>query len=87
MWIEVRGCTMVHTMTIEDIIAGRDLISWRILGECFRVARGAGLTYRTIQAWQAKGMPHVHDGRYILYSWPEVWAWYKVYFHKGWTPG
>ena len=68
--------------TIEEIINGRELISWHDLSECFRVARGIGLTFRTIQAWQADKMPYIQDGRCLLFSWPEVWAWYKIHHHR-----
>jgi len=71
-------------MTIEEIIAGRDLIPWKDLSACFKASpRGLGLTFTTIQAWQTQGMPHVRDGRRLLFSWQEVWEWYKIHFHRG----
>lgn len=71
-------------MTIDEIIAGRDLIPWKDLGACFKASpRRSGLTFRTIQAWQALGMPYVREGHSLLFSWPECWAWYKIHFHRG----
>lgn len=70
--------------TIEEIIAGRDLIPWKDLSRCFKASpRGLGLAFTTIQAWQTKGMPYVREGRSLLFSWPEVWEWYKIHFHRG----
>ena len=73
--------------TIEEIIAGRDLIPWKDLSACFKASpRGMGLTYRTIQAWMVAkpfSLPRVRDGRRLLFSWPEVWDWYKIHHHRG----
>ena len=67
-------------MTIPEIIRGRDLIPWQDLAACYRESRGLGVCFRTIQAWQAQGMPYVQDGRKLLFSWPESWEWYKLHF-------
>jgi len=69
---------------IERVINSRDLIPWKDLAACFRASpRGLGVAFTTIQAWQTQGMPHVREGHSLLFSWPEVWEWYKLNFHRG----
>jgi hypothetical protein len=72
---------------IDEIIKGRDLIPWHDLSECFKASpRGRGVSLHTLQAWMVArpfGIPCVREGRRLLFSWPEVWSWYKVHFHQG----
>ena len=69
---------------IERVINSRDLIPWKDLSACFRASpRGLGVAFTTIQAWQTHGMPYVRHGHSLLFSWPEVWEWYKLNFHRG----
>ena len=74
-------------MTIEEIIAGRDLIPWKDLSACLKLSpRGRGVSFHTLQAWMVArpyGIPCVREGRCLLFSWPEVWEWYKIHFRQG----
>jgi len=74
-------------MTIDEIISDRELISWQDLSRCFKASpRGRGVSYHTLQAWMAAkpcGIPCIREDRCILFSWPEVWSWYKIHFRQG----
>ncbi len=58
------------------------LIKWQALAQAFRERRGEGMSYHTIQAWQAKGMPYVQSGRRVNFDTEKCWAWYLKMFHK-----
>lgn len=73
-------------MTIEEIIQGRDLIPWQDLSRCFKASpRGRGVSFHTLQAWMVAkpSVPCIREGRSLLFNWAEVWAWYKIHFHRG----
>ena len=57
-----------------------NLINWQALSAQFKTFRGRGVSYHTIQAWQALGMPYVQDGRFIHYSWEDCREWYLERF-------
>lgn len=68
-------------MTIEDVHSGRYLIDWKSLSNCFRIARGRGISYRTLQGWRALKMPGTFkSGKSTLYCWPVIWEWYLRQF-------
>jgi len=73
--------------TIEEILHGRDLISWTDLSACFKASpRRRGVSFHTLQAWMVlkpSPIPCIREGKTLLFSWPEVWAWYKMAFHIG----
>lgn len=53
------------------------LIKWQALSDTFRQRRGEGVSFRTIQAWQAMGMPYVHPSPHRTFFDPEAcWQWY-----------
>jgi len=57
-----------------------NLIKWKSLSEQFRILRGRGVSYHTIQAWQAQGMPYVQDGRCVGFIWEDCRRWYLETF-------
>ena len=63
---------------IAAVIGTRIVISFRELDQCFRIARGVGVSLHTVRDWEDEGMPHHHhpEDRFYYYSWPEVWEWY-----------
>ena len=52
------------------------LIKWQALAQAFRERRGEGMSYHTIQAWQAMGMPYVKSGRLTFFDTGACWDWY-----------
>ena len=61
----------------------RILVDWRHLSDRFRSVRGVGVGYKTIQGWQAMGMPYLRQGRLIFYKWDACWEWYVDRFTLG----
>lgn len=59
------------------------LLDWRHLSDRFRSVRGVGLGYKTVQGWQAMGMPYIRQGRLIFYRWDACWEWYLDRFTVG----
>lgn len=57
-----------------------DPTDWRGLSEYFRLHRGRGLTYRTVQAWQTQGMPFIKEGGRYWYDPVAVFAWWTTHF-------
>ncbi len=52
------------------------LIKWQALAQAFRERRGEGMSYHTIQAWQALGMPYIQSGRRVFFDAEACWQWY-----------
>ena len=59
------------------------LVDWRRLSDRFRSVRGVGVGYKTVQGWQAMGMPYLRQGRMIFYKWDACWEWYLDQFTVG----
>lgn len=56
-------------------------IKWQALSQFFRERRGEGMSYHTIQAWQAKGMPYSQPSPHRTFFDPEAcWHWYLETF-------
>lgn len=53
-----------------------ECISWKELSQRFKKVRGIGVGYRTIQGWQASGMPYIKDHRFYWYRWDECLEWW-----------
>lgn len=74
--------------TIDDIIAGRELIMATDVKECFQIKTGRSIGPNTLAAWRAMDPTwsmQPPGQRYWLYDWPRLWAWYRTYSqaHKG----
>lgn len=66
---------------IEALLSGRTQVHWEVASECFKVWRGKGFTYRTLQAWQTMEMfPSVLEGAQRWYDPYAVWAWWIEMF-------
>lgn len=56
-------------------------VKWQALSAFFKEKRKKGVSYHTIQAWMAWGMPHHRPGPHGLWFDPEAcWEWYLDYF-------
>ena len=60
-----------------------EIINWRQLSNRFKTLRGKGVSYQTIQGWQALGMPYLRQGRLIYYCWDQCFDWYLEQFGVG----
>lgn len=59
----------------------KDQIKWQDLSAYFKQKRGEGMSYHTIQAWMALGMPHQRPSSHRLWFDPEAcWEWYLERF-------
>jgi len=66
---------------ITVILNGRTVVPWKDLCACFKVYRGYGFSYHTLQEWQTmEGFPCVYEGGRYLYSPERVWRWYLECF-------
>jgi hypothetical protein len=68
--------------SIEEIHAGRDVITARDVVECIKVKTGRSISVNTIIAWRAMDMPGAFNPpgqRYWFYTWELLWAWYQTY--------
>lgn len=68
--------------TIEEIHAGRDLISAKDVMECILVKTGLSISINTIAAWRGMEMPGAIQPpgqRYWRYDWSLIWPWYLTY--------
>lgn len=52
------------------------LTKWKQLSAHFAAKRGVGVSFHTIQAWQAMGMPYVQSGRLTFFDLEACWEWY-----------
>lgn len=58
-------------------------IKWQALSAYFQAKRGEGMSYHTIQAWMALGMPHSRPSQHRLWFDPEAcWEWYLERFTR-----
>ena len=59
-------------------------VKWQVLSAFFKQKRGEGMSYHTIQAWMALGMPHFRPSPHRLWFEPEAcWEWYLEQFNVG----
>ena len=58
----------------------QDLVKWQELVAFFKTKRKVGMSYHTIQAWQALGMPYVQSGRLVFFDPEKCWEWYLERF-------
>lgn len=58
-------------------------IKWQALSAYFQAKRGEGMSYHTIQAWMALGMPHSRPSQHRLWFDAEAcWEWYLERFTR-----
>lgn len=68
--------------SIEEILAGRELITARDVLECIFIKTGRSVSLNTIAAWRAMDMPGAIQPpgqRIWYYDWPQLWDWYRTY--------
>lgn len=59
-------------------------VKWKALSRYFRARRGEGVAYKTIQVWQAMGMPYQQPSSHRTWFDPEAcWQWYLEQFRVG----
>lgn len=57
------------------------LAKWQDLSNYFKAQRGEGVSYHTIQSWQALGMPYIRQsGHRVFFNLEECWKWYLGHF-------
>lgn len=52
------------------------LLKWQALSDHFAERRGVGMSFHTLQAWQAMGMPYIKSGRLTFFDPEACWQWY-----------
>ena len=58
-----------------------NLVKWQALSKVFAERRGEGMAYKTIQSWQALGMPYVRQSSHrVFFDVEACWQWYLEQF-------
>lgn len=70
--------------SVDEIIAGRELIMAVDVLACFEAATGRSISPNTLAAWRVMdplGVWAVQPPgqRYWVYDWPQLWTWYRTY--------
>ena len=59
------------------------MVKWQGLSDFFKAKRGEGMSYHTIQAWMALGMPHQRPSTHRLWFDPAT-CWQEMKYGKAW---